>query len=115
MITRKNPPYENALAFPGGFLDYNEDPMTGCLRELEEETGLKGSKAFLFDIAGIPVRDPRGHLVSAVYLVEVDENAVPKGADDAKLAKFYDLNTILDSNQEYLKVLEKKFLDKNNL
>jgi len=23
-------------------VDYNEDPITGCLRELEEECGLKG-------------------------------------------------------------------------
>lgn len=35
LITRKNPPYQSCFAFPGGFVDYNEDPMAGCVRELE--------------------------------------------------------------------------------
>lgn len=26
LITRKNQPFQNCLAFPGGFVDYNEDP-----------------------------------------------------------------------------------------
>ena len=26
LITRKNPPFKGCLAFPGGFVDYNEDP-----------------------------------------------------------------------------------------
>lgn len=40
MITRKNDPYKGFLCFPGGFIEYNEEPMEGCLRELKEETNL---------------------------------------------------------------------------
>ena len=47
-----------------------------------------------------PKRDPRKHIVSLVYLVEVDENAVPKGGDDAKEATFYDLREILKKKEE---------------
>jgi 8-oxo-dGTP diphosphatase len=42
LITRLRDPFEGALAFPGGFVDYNEDPEVACLRELEEECGIKG-------------------------------------------------------------------------
>ncbi|KRX02688.1 NUDIX hydrolase domain protein [Pseudocohnilembus persalinus] len=112
LITRKNPPYQNGLALPGGFLDYNEDPITGCLRELEEETQLKGNNAVLFDVRGIPVRDPRGHTVSIVYKVQVDENQMPVAQDDAKIAKFYDLQLILEANQKQLKFQQEKYLNK---
>ena len=37
LVTRKNNPCMGCLAFPGGFVDYNEDPLEGCLRELKEE------------------------------------------------------------------------------
>ena len=26
LITRGNPPFQGCLAYPGGFVDYNEDP-----------------------------------------------------------------------------------------
>ena len=41
---------------------------------------------------GRPERDPRFHCVSIVYLIEVDENAIPKSGDDA--AKFYRLKKV---------------------
>ncbi len=42
LITRGKPPYEGHLAFPGGFVDYGEDPEVACLRELKEECGIDG-------------------------------------------------------------------------
>jgi 8-oxo-dGTP diphosphatase len=38
---------------PGGGLDFGEDPLQGCLRELEEETGLLGT---VLDLAGVDSR-----------------------------------------------------------
>ena len=42
VIKRKFDPFKGFWALPGGFLDYNEEPLTACLRELKEETGLLG-------------------------------------------------------------------------
>lgn len=69
LVTRKFNPGQGKLAFPGGFVDYNENPATGCLRELEEECGLHGHNLQLITVAGNPSRDPRGHTVSVVYSV----------------------------------------------
>ena len=37
LITRKKETFHGKLAFPGGHIDYNEDPEVACVRELEEE------------------------------------------------------------------------------
>lgn len=43
LIRRAHDPFKHKLALPGGFVDYNEDPQVGCLRELKEECGLDGN------------------------------------------------------------------------
>ena len=41
LIQRKNEPFKNQWALPGGFLEENENMEEGAKRDLEEETGLK--------------------------------------------------------------------------
>ena len=107
-------------SFPGGFVDYGEDPQNGCLRELKEETELDGKDIELLTVRGNPKRDPRRHTVSIFYIVKVDPNAQPKGADDAKDAKFYDLKDIIENQKERIafdhygvieELVQKKFKD----
>ncbi len=50
MIKRGREPYKNCYAFPGGFVDYNEDPKESCLRELKEECNLDGKNIEFVDI-----------------------------------------------------------------
>jgi len=45
------------------------------LRELKEETSLEGNNCRLLDVRGEPDRDPREHIVSIFYLVNVPEGA----------------------------------------
>ena len=93
LIERLRPPFENHLAFPGGFVDYGEDPKDACIRELEEECTVKGDKDSLklVTVAGAPDRDPRRHTISIVYAVHVPDQSTVKAADDAKSAMWYDL------------------------
>ena len=101
LITRGRYPYKDHLAFPGGFLEYNETPEEGCLRELEEETGLKGTIHDLLTVSGEPLRDPRGHTVSVIYLVKVEEGVKPKGGDDAADAEFYEVEKVLKEKERF--------------
>jgi 8-oxo-dGTP diphosphatase len=120
LVTRGNEPYKDCLAFPGGFVDYGEDPQNGCLRELKEETELDGKDVELLTVRGNPKRDPRRHTVSIFYIIKVDPDAQPKGADDAKDAKFYDLKDIIENQKERIafdhygvieELVQKKFKD----
>ena len=72
LITRGRDPFKGHYAFPGGFVDYGEDPETACVRELKEECMIEGQRPELVCVAGHPERDPRGHVVSIVYHVQVD-------------------------------------------
>ena len=99
LVTRGKDPFKGKLAFPGGFVNYGENPKDGCIRELKEETGLDGKNIELLTVRGEPDRDPRRHVVSIIYIVNVEPNSEPKGGDDARDAKFYDLKTIIEKKK----------------
>ena len=85
MIKRKNPPHGWAL--PGGFVDYGETLEQAAVREAKEETSLdvtlKGQLHTYYD----PVRDPRFHTISTVFIGEAFGS--PAGKDDASEAKIF--------------------------
>ena len=95
LITRLKATFQGCLAFPGGHIDYGEDPEVACVRELEEECGVKGSNPTLVCVRGKPDRDPRYHMISIVYLVEADPKAKPVAQDDAASAEWYDLKQVI--------------------
>ena len=69
LITRARPPFVGSYAWPGGFVDYGEDPKDACLRELREECSIEGYQPELITVAGKGDRDPRKHVISIVYAV----------------------------------------------
>ena len=83
LIRRGNDPWKGAWAFPGGFVDEGEDPKEAVLRELLEETGIVGCSPRIHTVRGDPNRDPRKHIVSIFYYVDVDPKSMPIGGDDA--------------------------------
>ena len=69
LITRKKKgPSQGKHAFPGGHIDYNEDPKEAALRELQEECSIKGKNPELFTVRGSALRDDRYHMISIIYL-----------------------------------------------
>ena len=94
LIKRGRTPWKGKFSFPGGFVDYGEDPEVAVLRELLEETGIEGSDPRLFEVQGRPERDPRKHVISIFYLVDVDDESVPEAGDDASEADWMDLGIL---------------------
>jgi 8-oxo-dGTP diphosphatase len=87
LIKRKNPPFKDKYALPGGFVDVGETVEAAALRELREETGIEGSIVRLIGVYSDPKRDPRGHAVSIAFLVRPRSTKVI-GGDDAAYAAF---------------------------
>lgn len=84
LIKRKNDPFKDCWALPGGFVDENEDLEQAAIRELIEETQVKVSHLEQIGAFGKPYRDPRGHMVSIAYFGKVATNTIAIAADDAK-------------------------------
>ncbi len=94
LIQRKNDPHKNKWAFPGGFLDMDEDLITAAARELKEETEIDFQNLIQFKTYGNPNRDPRGRTISVVFYAFTDKRIEAKGMDDAKDAQWFPLNNI---------------------
>ena len=95
LIERKNNPYKDCWALPGGFVDIDELIDKAVLRELEEETCLKNVELKRLNVYDAIDRDPRGRTISVVYYGQVDEiNSIVKGEDDAKQAKWFSIKSL---------------------
>ncbi len=90
LIKRKHPPFEGQWAFPGGFVNIDEELEAAAERELKEETGLQISGLLQLHTFGKLNRDPRGRTISVVYLGFANkENEHVEGADDAREAEWF--------------------------
>lgn len=94
LIKRKNEPFKDCWALPGGFVDENEDLEDAAKRELEEETQIKIEQLEQLKAFGKPFRDPRSHVVSIAFtgIVSTDIQAI--ASDDAKEAKWFSVNDL---------------------
>jgi 8-oxo-dGTP diphosphatase len=94
LIQRRNNPFKDFWALPGGFVNENEDLETAAKRELFEETAIKIENLKQLKAFGKPFRDPRSHMVTVAFLGFVLEETIAIAADDAKEAKWFSINNL---------------------
>lgn len=113
LIQRKIEPFKNKWALPGGFLEYGEECLEDAAkRELEEETNLEAESLELIGVYSNPERDPRGHVISHVFVVK-NFKGKPLAGDDAKEAKWFSLLKLPRLAFDHNKIL-KDFLGGKN-
>jgi len=83
LIQRRDEPFAEMWAFPGGFVDQDEALEAAAARELNEETGIEGVRLEQFGAFGDPARDPRGHTVSIGFTALVPRETIATAGDDA--------------------------------
>ena len=95
LIRRKNPPFKNSYALPGGFVEIGESVEDACIREVYEETNIKVKIVKQIGVFSDPKRDPRGHIVTVAYLCKPrTKNEKPKAQDDAAALEIIPLSKI---------------------
>ena len=83
LIKRKNDPFKDYWALPGGFVEYGESVEDAAVREAKEETSIDVALESLVNVYSKPDRDPRGHTVTVAYTARGDLST-KKADDDAK-------------------------------
>ena len=96
LIQRKNDPFKDQWALPGGFVEEGEDLETAAKRELLEETGVKVDSMEQVKAFGKPGRDPRGRTISIAFLSRIFCEEELKASDDAKAAEWFELEKVHD-------------------
>ena len=94
LIKRRNNPFKNFWALPGGFVDENEDLEAAAIRELQEETSIKIESLEQLKAFGKPFRDPRNHTVSVAFLGFVQDETIAIAADDAMEVKWFSIDEL---------------------
>ena len=104
LIQRKFSPFQGQWALPGGFVESGETTENAVIREFYEETGMKATVKRLVGVYSDPLRDPRGHTVSIVYLVESSVEGFNAG-DDAQDVKFFKIGKLPDMAFDHEKII----------
>ncbi len=83
LIKRRDPPFADMWALPGGFVRKGETLREAALRELSEETNVSGVYLEQLYTFGDPGRDPRMWVVTVAYyaLVSSDELSIRADTD----------------------------------
>ncbi|MBU0666839.1 MAG: NUDIX domain-containing protein [Nanoarchaeota archaeon] len=112
LIKRKYPPFANQFAFPGGFvLDYESLEET-ARRELLEETGVKNIFMKKLAAYGSVNRDPRGRIVTVVFMALIDsEKYNLKATTDASKVEWVSISEINTLAFDHLQILKDSLLE----
>jgi len=106
LIKRKIDPRKGEWALPSGFMELDESPVEAALRELAEETGLKGKPKKLIGVYSNN-SEIHGYLVTIIYEVEISGGKLCAG-DDAEEAEFFAVNQLPNlAFQSHREALEK--------
>ncbi len=100
LIKRKNEPFRDCWALPGGFIEPQETIEQAACREIKEEANadIQPADLILVGVYSDPGRDPRGRIISAAYAVGVPREEVSlavKAGDDAKEVAWLSLPEVL--------------------
>lgn len=100
VVRRKNHPFKDYWALPGGFSDPGETLEESAVRELFEETSVK---IFVENIVQVktysdPDRDPRGRIISTAFATYMDRSLIkPFANDDAVEYCFMSVKKIINN------------------
>ncbi len=95
LVQRKDEPFKDAWALPGGFMEMEETLEAAARRELEEETEIIAGELIRFDTYEKPGRDPRGRTITQVFvMIWKKEMGSPKAGSDAKSVAWHDLTAL---------------------
>ena len=110
LVSRRNEPFKELLALPGGFVEEDELLVEAACRELAEETGVLVDEFVFVDVFDAVDRDPRGRVVSVAFAIRLSKKPSVVAGSDAASASWTSLDEIellaFDHNNILVRALE---------
>jgi ADP-ribose pyrophosphatase YjhB (NUDIX family) len=96
LVNRKKEPFKGLFALPGGFVNEGEQVEDAAKREAKEETSLDIELVDILGVYSEPNRDPRGHIMSTVFVGKISPNNKVEALaqDDAAKIEWIDLEDV---------------------
>lgn len=97
LVKRKNEPFKDYFALPGGFVNEGERVEDAARRETREETSLDVELVDILGVYSDPNRDPRGHIMSTVFIGKIsnsNEKTEALAHDDAAAIDWINLEEV---------------------
>lgn len=111
LVKRKEHPFINQWATPGGFVRMKESLEEGLKRELKEETGISDVYTEQLHAFGDIERDPRTRVISIANIALIPKDSVnPVAGDDAKEVAWFWINKKLISREVKENNIENTYL-----
>ena len=101
LVKRKHAPFKGYLALPGGFVNEGESVEEAAKREIKEETSLDIDLVDILGVYSDPNRDPRGHIMSTVFIGKIshdNEKIEALAQDDAAEVAWIALEEVDSTN-----------------
>jgi 8-oxo-dGTP diphosphatase len=107
LVKRKNPPFENMWALPGGFVRINESLDDAAKRELKEETGVEEVYLEQLYSFGEPKRDPRERVITVAYFALINSERINlKASSDASDAQWFSIKKLPELAFDHKEIIE---------
>jgi 8-oxo-dGTP diphosphatase len=108
LVQRGHPPFEDAWALPGGFVQMDEALEEAAARELEEETGVDEAYLEQLYTYGNPDRDPRGRVITVAYyaLLPRDAPIRREGGSDARQAALFPVEALPELAFDHAEIID---------
>ena len=101
LIKRGGEPNKGDWSYPAGYLEFEERPEHGAIRELKEETGLKTDKDKLVLVSTIQLEHPDKYVVGNAYTTNFeDTQGEVEPGSDAAVARFWTIKEMRERVDE---------------
>lgn len=108
LIKRKNEPFKNHWALPGGFVNADELVVKACQRELKEEThlDLNSDQMKFLGYYDKQDRDPRSRTITFAFLAVIDYKIKVEADDDAGEARWFNFQDLPELAFDHYEIIE---------